>query len=398
MDEPDVLADIERTRRFEWGWQRGWESLPYLLAVPAVVLLLVDTRSLGHVSVLGLLVLLAWHTWFVPMHPEWQERRLAPMAAYVGGYLALSSLLVGQHRAFLAVLVGGYALAFVALPGRWAHLGVVGTGACAALVLTPAPPPDLLLQIALWTVAASAIGAAFRRIETESARRARVSEELRSALQRNAELQQQLLRRERRAGIEAERARMARELHDTLAQNIVAVTTQLELVDEQLAPGHEARSRVRVAAELARAGVADARRAVAALRPDVLVDRSLPDALAGVIDTWQERTGVDVAVEQVGEFPELSRDVEDALLRVVQEALTNVERHARAGSVTITLSRLGDLLAVDVQDDGRGFDPVSTPAGTGRRGMSERIAELGGTVSVESAPGTGTTVNATVAV
>lgn len=394
MGERGATVPDGVTRGFERGWQRGWELLPYALAVVAAVIVLVDGGP--PVALVLLAVLLVWHTWFVPLHPQWQERRLAPMAVYLAGYLALATVLSLQHRAFLVVLGGAYALSFVALPGRWAYLGVALTGICLTVCLDLRPPLDLALQLVFGTGAAGAIGWAFRQLETEARRRADVAGQLRAAAARNAELQREVLARERAAAVDAERARLARELHDTLAQDLVGITAQLGVAAELLDPVHPARARVGFAAELARAGLVEARRSVADLRPGPLASGSFLDAVGAVVAGWRERAAIAATATHSGDPVPLPPRTEDALLRTVQECLANVERHAAARAVTVTVTFLGDVVALDVRDDGRGFDPAARGGGTGRRGMAERIAAVGGTLAVESGPGCGTTVNATV--
>lgn len=148
----------------------------------------------------------------------------------------------------------------------------------------------------------------------------------------------------------------------------------------------------------AREGLEEARRLVRALRPESLEDASLAEALGRAAGHFTEETGVHVETRVNGDPGPLPPEVEITLLRVAQEALANVRKHA-GGSlsrVAMTLSYLGDAIALDVRDDGVGFDvdrqasghPYS--GGFGLKGMRERIEALGGTFSVESSPGGGT--------
>nr|BFE52989.1 sensor histidine kinase [Saccharothrix mutabilis subsp. capreolus] len=178
------------------------------------------------------------------------------------------------------------------------------------------------------------------------------------------------------AGVLQERQRLAREIHDTLAQGLSSINLLLELGD------------TRRAADVARENLAEARRFVRDLSP--LQGRSLEDALRGLCDR----------VEVHGEPYPLTVQTEVALLRVAQGALANVREHADAATVVVTLSYLDDAVALDVRDDGRGFDPAATTPREGRgyglTSIRGRIAELGGTLSVESAPGEGTALAVTV--
>ncbi|MEU4805191.1 sensor histidine kinase [Actinosynnema sp. NPDC023587] len=178
------------------------------------------------------------------------------------------------------------------------------------------------------------------------------------------------------AGVLAERQRLAREIHDTLAQGLSSIALLLELGD------------TRRAADVAKENLAEARRFVRDLSP--LQGRSLEDALRGLCDR----------VEVHGEPYPLTVQTEVALLRVAQGALANVREHAGAHTVVVTLSYLGDAVTLDVCDDGRGFDPRAVTPGEGRgfglTSIRSRVAELGGTLSVESTPGEGTALAVTV--
>jgi signal transduction histidine kinase len=137
---------------------------------------------------------------------------------------------------------------------------------------------------------------------------------------------------------------------------------------------------------------------VAALRPEILEGSSLPEALNRFAARWSEESGVPVKVNVTGDQIRLPQELQVALLRVAQEALSNARKHARASQVTMTLSYLEDLAVLDVQDDGVGFDPIPTSSsdgpngGFGLRAMRERVEGLGGRLLVESTPGEGTTL------
>lgn len=203
---------------------------------------------------------------------------------------------------------------------------------------------------------------------------------------------------EREAGILEERQRLARDIHDTLAQDFTSMVMHLEAAEPDLAvlpPG--AREHIEQARRSARGGLSETRRLVWALRPEVLEQASLPEALQRLAQTWSDASGVSATATITGTLRPLPTEVEVTLLRVAQESLANVRKHARAGSVNLTLSFMDDTLLLDVQDDGVGFESARLPgpngdSGYGLKGMRERIAQLGGTLSVESAPGEGTTV------
>jgi signal transduction histidine kinase len=133
---------------------------------------------------------------------------------------------------------------------------------------------------------------------------------------------------------------------------------------------------------------------LAALRPEVLEQRALPEALERVCQEWTRRTGIQGKLSVTGSPFALHPDIEVAVLRGMQEALTNVARHSGAETAAVTLSYMEDVVVLDVQDDGKGFLPSAVQGnGYGLAGMQERIKRLRGTCSVESVPGEGTTIS-----
>lgn len=199
-----------------------------------------------------------------------------------------------------------------------------------------------------------------------------------------------------------ERNRLAREVHDTLAQELSGITLQLEAADALLDTAPErARSRLQQALLRTRESLAEARRSVLDLRTGPLERLDLPRALAELAARIREESNlaVDVNVE-IGERRLPSR-YEQALYRIVQEALANVRRHARANSATVELTADEDALRLRISDDGVGFDEASTtksPEHFGLISMQERAHLLGGSMWVCSEPGKGTTIEVRVPV
>lgn len=241
------------------------------------------------------------------------------------------------------------------------------------------------------------IGLANRREEAVLRRHAATGA-LVTEQRRNADLQARLLEQATAAGVRLERARLARELHDTVAQGLVAVVTQLEAIDDDELPAAD-RRRVSNAKELARQGLAEARRAVDALRPPALEDADLPDALAHCVEQWSQlnRIAADLTVSGTAR----DTDADGELMRVTQEALSNAARHSQARRVAVSLDYLDGEVLLDIHDDGIGFDPASAPTpspagGHGLPGMAERIRLAGGTLAIESEPGAGCVISAAV--
>jgi signal transduction histidine kinase len=226
---------------------------------------------------------------------------------------------------------------------------------------------------------------------------------LETSLAENAMLQEQLLGQARQAGVQDERQRMAREIHDTLAQGLIGIITQLEAADLASSDPAEWRRHFEAASGLARESLSEARRSVSALRPEALEAARLGDALAEVAQRWSERQGIPVQVTTTGTVEPVASEAEIALLRAAQEALANVAKHARADRVGVTLSYLADEVALDVRDDGAGFatagggDPRDG-GGFGLIALRQRVEELRGSVQIESEPGHGTAVSVRVPV
>jgi signal transduction histidine kinase len=197
-----------------------------------------------------------------------------------------------------------------------------------------------------------------------------------------------------------ERQRLAREIHDTLAQGFAGIVVHLETA-EQIDPlrGSPARAHLDLARSVAREGLEEARRMLAALRPEILEQRALPEALDRVCDDWSRRTGLAANLSVTGAPAPMHPDIELTILRAVQEALTNIAKHAEAKTAAVTLSYMEDVLVLDVQDDGKGFVPAAKGgAGFGLAGMRERVESLQGSCSIESVPGEGTTISVSLPV
>jgi signal transduction histidine kinase len=231
------------------------------------------------------------------------------------------------------------------------------------------------------------------KIAALSEQRARWLRELEAAQKENAALHGQLVVQAREAGIVEERQRMAREIHDTIAQGLIGVITQLEAARNN--PG-DTTQRLDNATKLARESLGEARRSVQALLPVQLEGRTLLDAIGHVADKWSLLNEVPTAVTTTGDAIALRPEVEVTILRVAQEALANVAKHARASRVGVTLSYMGDLVTIDVRDNGIGFVPNSPVNGFGLTSMRQRVEALAGHLEVESIPGEGTAISASI--
>ena len=208
--------------------------------------------------------------------------------------------------------------------------------------------------------------------------------------------------------MQTERERLARELHDTVAQGFISVVTQLESAEQALDDARpvEARERLGRARQTARDSLTEVRATVRALRPDLLTGASLTQAVHRATQRWSVAAGVPVQVRVTGDPVRLHPDTELALLRTTQEALANVARHASATRVVVSVSYLEDTVTLDIDDDGVGFNPTGVTSahhrelrddgGFGLIGIRERVQAAGGELIVESVPGHGTTIAVSV--
>ena len=220
----------------------------------------------------------------------------------------------------------------------------------------------------------------------------RESQERQAVIAELTRTRSELARAERDQATAVERERLAREIHDTLAQGFSSINLLLRAADRSLADGDvpTAREQIAVARDAAHENLDEARRVVRALAPAGLEAATLTGALERLAAQSAQRSPITWHVSVSGEPRALPLTVEATLLRVAQSAVANVIQHSGAARADLTVTYLDDAVALDVVDDGHGFDPEHPGAGAGGfglRAMRSRITELGGTLTVESAPG-----------
>lgn len=403
-----VEAELrEEFDRWEGGRNRALEVLPHvLLGVSVVIALVWRPPHLTVVLVVSAVALL----WILC------SGRLGAGTGYVG-LLALAAVLVALAPWYAFLAFAGYPGAFRHLRGRWRYAGATATATISAAGFLGGAAG--IRAEGLWwawlgvaLVSTALAWAAFSFAETsehrhEEQRRAlvelrAVNARLEGALAENAGLHARLVVQAHEGGVLDERQRMAREIHDTLAQGLAGILTQLQAAEQSLADPSVSRRHLASATDLARESLTEARRSVHAVEPSVLARSRLPEAIGDVTARWSRAHHVEAALTTTGDARPMHPDVEVTLLRTAQEALANVAKHARAGRVGLTLSYMEDLVTLDVRDDGVGFDPAARRAngsvngGFGLAGMRQRVQRLAGRLDVESEPGGGTAVSATV--
>jgi signal transduction histidine kinase len=303
-------------------------------------------------------------------------RSRLPIGVFAVGFLALNAALVSRSAIYGFYVFAGY-LVLAELPGWWKAPALIATAALAGFSQSggwPITEPVLFAVLAAVNVVVAGLMLAFSLVGEERARR-----------------RQQM---EREAGVLQERQRLAREIHDTLAQGLTGIVAQLEAAAQARRNGADDSGHLDAAARLARDNLREARRSVRALGPGELEGARLPEALQRVAADWTDRTRVPVTFTTTGEPRPLHAELEVALLRAAQESLANVAKHAGATRVGLTLSYMEDVVTLDVRDDGIGFQP--TVRGFGLTGMRQRVQGVGGELAVESAPGEGTAISASV--
>jgi len=279
------------------------------------------------------------------------------------------------RRALTAIVVLGCIGA--ASDGYWqdGRAGAIVTGVC----------------LAIFMIAFSVIyGGYVSGIVTQSTERAALIAQLEATRAELAEVSRQ-------AGALAERQRLAGDIHDTLAQGFSSILMLIQAADAQLglAPA-TAHDQLALAAQTARESLAEARALVTGLTPAQLQAGTLTDALRRLTERSAAELGIRATFDASGPQRPLPAATEVVILRTGQEALANVRKHAAAAEVAVRLRYSGSGVQLEVTDDGAGFDPAAVNGGYGLRGMRVRVAEAGGIVTVDSAPGKGTSVLAEV--
>jgi signal transduction histidine kinase len=394
-----------------------------LLAVPLLPYALSQKPSAGALGITAGLAVAAgaWILGMVTLRPGWADRTWARWV-YFPGLVAFIGVLTIRSPWFAFFTWVGFLHAFRFLPGAWRWIGCGVVAVFFGMSQSGGFHRPSVSTVVIWILLACVdlvlVGAfTLLGIKTEEQNQARkgmigelaaANQRLEEVIAENAGLQAQLLAQAREAGAGDERQRMAREIHDTLAQGLTGIITQLEAA-KHTGRDAERERRVDNATRLARDSLAEARRSVQALRPQALEDSKLPEALASEVARWSATSGVAGEVETTGDARLLHPEVEVTLLRVAQEALANVAKHARASRAGVTLSYMEDVVTLDVRDDGVGFtapqpaDPqpvtngqLETDGGFGLIAMRQRVARLAGQLEIESEPGAGAAISASL--
>jgi signal transduction histidine kinase len=377
----------------QWDWV--WHLSAYIFLGLNVVFDLSGTHPTNPLWLfLGLSALLAmWYLVFVATSVmRWQDSTWQGVLYYVIGWVLWGGLLALNDRSLMLAAMF-YPMIFTRFPIRWA-IGIAATQTLAIyLILVLLYSPEnwyISLLIACGLLAAAILLGLFISTLVKQ------SLERQSLLDEFTQTRASLLKMERETGVLAERQRLAREIHDTLTQQFTSIIMHLSAA--RLGDSAAVQTRLQQAEQAARDGLNEARRMIWGMRPEPLDNASLVEGIEALAARWSVENSTNVAVTITGTPEPISSPVDAALLRIFQEALHNVKKHARAQNVMITLSYMSDALALDVADDGRGFLLAADRTGFGFESMRARAQELGGDLTIESEPGRGTKVAVSIPV
>ncbi|BDZ39814.1 histidine kinase [Microbacterium suwonense] len=400
-DRPGSAANGATVRAMEIGQH----VIAAVLTAIGVVRAVGDGTPIAAAVVAGLAIL-AWHTAGTLLPSRTGSRRvvvwwLLGFAVIWGAAVAVSSEFV--WIAFLLWLLAGHLL-----PVPW---GLLFSGLVLAVVVVA---PILhhgstsyanVFGPLIGGIFAFGISRGYLQLLRDAAERERLVDSLTSAQQEMAELQDELALAQRESGAIAERTRISRDIHDTVAQGLSSIRLLAHAGAGRSTDPEAARALSQVEV-LAGDSLADVRRIVAALAPSELEEDVLAAALRRMLDRARDEAGLQVELHVDDTLPLLPTEVEVALLRTAQSALANVRLHADAGRVVMSLidddstDAEGRTVRLDIIDDGAGFDvpawehaAETGSSSYGLRFMRSRLRELGGGLDIESAPGEGTAIS-----
>lgn len=331
----------------------------------------------------------------------WQLRCAGPRARIIGFVfnLGLTLALISLSSLYGLYAFVGYLDAVVVFSGTSQAWALVAAGSLNALAQTGGPSGALQRPwlFAFLLVANGGLAVVMVRVDRHRqltvTRLQNALAELESAKRVNEELQAQLLDQARDSGVLEERQRLSREIHDTVAQGLIGLLRQIEAASAATSLTG-AREILEQADQTARDSLTEARRAVGALASPLLDGADLPTALSTLTAGWSKLTGTDAFFSTEGAGFRTPHDGD--LVRVCQEALSNVARHSGATRVDVRLNYTPTTLCLGISDDGCGFDPQQGRTGHGLNGIHQRIANIGGTLDIDTTEGGGCTMSVVV--
>jgi signal transduction histidine kinase len=391
-------AEVDTGQVEQSGWARLGHLVVQLSIVAGAAVALADGElSNGRKLVVGSLAagLLGWHALMAYRWHYWDLTRIRFVGSTAVAALFWMPLLF-LHSGFGITVLGAYAVAACPFLTR-AAASVVALSAILLFVSAVDGGGLGLAEVAgvtLTGLAVIVVHGLVGRIHSQNQRQRELIGELQST-------RDELANRERDAGALAERERLARDIHDSLAQGFTSIFMLLEAADAQLDPDAvDVRASIDQARQTARQNLAEARRVVWSLRPGPLERGALAGALEVLVESSFANCGVKAEFRVEGDPYPLLPEHEVVLFRSAQESLTNAAKHADASRVVCTLTFLDEEVILDMNDDGAGFDTrISVPGpdgGLGLIGLRERAGTVAGSVDIESDPSTGTNITVTI--
>lgn len=383
---------------------RAMEIGQHLIA--AALTLIGAVRAIGggtplSAAIVAGLAVLAWHAAGTILPSRTGSQRVAAWWLVGFGAIWIAAVAVSAEFVWIAFLL--WLLAGHLLPVAW---GLLFSGLLLAVVIVAPILHHGTTSYAnvfgplIGGIFAFGISRGYLQLLRDAAERERLVDGLTRARAEMSGLQDELALVQRQSGAVAERARISRNIHDTIAQALSSIRLLAHAGADRTADPGAARTLQQVEA-LAGDSLADVRRIVAALAPAELEDDALAGALHRMLQRAQDETGMRVELHVDDGLPLLTTEVEVALLRAAQSAIANVRLHARATRVVMSLIDAGRTVRLDIIDDGVGFDitaweaaqPGAGVSSYGLRSMRARLRELGGGLDIESAPGEGTSIS-----
>ncbi|MGO3319956.1 MAG: sensor histidine kinase [Microbacterium gubbeenense] len=377
----------------------GQHAIALVLIAIGVIRAAGDGVALPAAIISGVAIL-AWHTAGTILPSKNRSRRAVVWWLIGFAVIWIAAVAVSAEFIWLAFLL--WLLAGHLLPLRWGLVFAVVV--LAVVIVAPilhhgATSYANVFGPLIGGIFAFGISRGYLQLLRDGAERERLVASLSRAQREMAELQDELALAQRQSGATAERTRISRDIHDTVAQALSSIRLLAHAGAARSEDEGAARTLEQVES-LAGDSLADVRRIIAALAPAELEDDALAAALSRMLDRVRDEAGLAAELHVDQSLPMLPTEVEVALLRTAQSALANVRLHAQATRVVMSLIDAEDSVRLDITDDGVGFDmaeweraPDAASASYGLRFMRSRLRELGGGLDIESAPGEGTAVS-----
>ncbi|NRQ33637.1 sensor histidine kinase [Nonomuraea sp. NN258] len=378
------------------AWEKlwGWEMLLIATVSTPVLFALLGDHPPRDKAIVSICLLATLPTYLLLGRPAITQGGQVKSVIYVAVLVALFTPAVLTMPAVSFSLFGLCSQCFLALPAKQATVGVIAlwTAPAIKIVVTGDTMDEVFNLIVIITVViffSSTFGIWIEKITQQSRERASLIEELEAS---RAEVE----RLSAEQGAQQERERLAGEIHDTLAQGFSSIIMLVQAAQKQARTHRDPTHHLTLAVQTAKENLAEARALISALTPAPLDSSSLVEAMHRITSRTGHEIGVEAGFELHGTARPLPTRLDVVLIRALQESLANVRKHAAASRVRVVLTYGERCLSLVVTDDGAGFAEPAT-GGYGLEMMRARVEQAGGTMSVNSVPGAGTTVTVEVA-